>query len=301
MKNQTIIFLFCLAVFCSCGSSVNDNSINRRLFDNYNDTDKIRLEVNNAGMDLKVAKDDRFVWIYNIDNIKEVQADVNKAVDEILEKNKSICEYDIKSEWARVIICYFKKIPEKDKFNKALDLPFMDKGDAGYYTYNIYKYNGRPCWCNIVYGNEEVGNGTIIHEITHVLTRISYGGELPYKIDECLVKAISPFDPTLTFKKENTVTVVNYYSYSLGNYLKQKKDPSLDSLITDINKENINSYDAGCLFFRYVISEGKMRLVLDDYLKRKVLRTDIIEKIMGSDKVTIYKHFEKWLRQEKYI
>ena len=49
-------------------------------------------------MNLKVTKDDRFVWISNVDNIAEVQLNLKKYINEMLEQSKSICKYDIKKQ-----------------------------------------------------------------------------------------------------------------------------------------------------------------------------------------------------------
>ena len=146
VKNISFAIFF-LFLFVSC------SSLKQEYFRNYEDMEFYNSEIKKVPLNLKVIKDNRFVWITNLENISEEQNSINNALSEIIKQNNDLYVKDFDSKYTRFIVVALEKYEQFKDIQKVIGVE--PAGKYGAAIFNEMTIEGKKYLCGYLFVNKE--------------------------------------------------------------------------------------------------------------------------------------------------
>ncbi|MBU0716439.1 MAG: hypothetical protein KJ964_13875 [Verrucomicrobia bacterium] len=285
--------------------------MNQDLFRHSNDTESLQRYVEKFPLNLRVIKDNGFLWLTNIDSNQYEQ--IHETDEQLLTMFKyyrDIYRYNPLDNELKIIILYLKKSDELKKYSRQITGE-PQWGPYGYVVSDYLKPKLKRDYF-LICASEDVGTGTVLHEMVHILNwkNLPY---LPYWLDESLAKAVPPFDTTASYinHQSGKVTIVSYNALCLGEYLRTHNNKVVLSefiafgqkwpLLPIINKQSAMSSSLMALLWRYLDEREVWSDCLMEVEKQRYFDAAILETCLGESEPYIQYDFVEWLKLRKYL
>jgi len=285
-------------------------TVNRDLFGRSNDMESLQRYVEKFPLNLRVIKDNGFLWITNIDSNQYKQ--IHETDEQLRAMFKYYCDiyrYKPVDNELNIIILYLKKSDELKKYSRQITGE-PQWGPYGYVASDYLKPKLKRGYF-VICASEDVGTGTVLHEMVHILNwkNLPY---LPCWLDESLAKAVPPFETTVNYVNHQSgkVTKVSYNALCLGEYLKTHNNKVvLGEFISFgrkgryliINKQSAMSSSLMALLWRYLDEREVFPDCLMEVEKQRKLDVAILETCLGESEQQIQYDFVEWLKLRKYL
>ena len=282
VKNISFAILF-LFLFVSC------SSLKQEYFRNYEDMEFYNSEIKKVPLNLKVIKDNRFVWITNLENISEEQNSINNALSEIIKQNNDLYIKEFDSKYTRFIVVALEKYEQFKDIQKVIGVE--PAGKYGAAIFNEMTIEGKKYLCGYLFVNKEAGFGAALHEAVHILNKLNISGYLPGYFDEILTIAITPTRGIVEINNEK----MDYFKYCLREYGKKNPSVNISDLIKDAKSNVPFSQWITALFLRYTKEKGGLIALVNEVQAQKDLNTSVIEKSLEKNIENVNIEFKEWL------
>ncbi|MFH1074053.1 MAG: hypothetical protein V1752_03095 [Candidatus Firestonebacteria bacterium] len=147
-KNILVVILF-LFFLASC------SSLKQEHFRNYEDIGYFSNEIKKVPLNLKVMKDDRFVWITNLENISEEQNSINSVLFEIIKENGDLYVKNFDPKYTRFIVVALEKYEQFKDMQKIIGVEPVGKYGAA--VFNEMTIEGKKYLCGYLFVSKETG------------------------------------------------------------------------------------------------------------------------------------------------
>jgi hypothetical protein len=286
-------------------------AVNRDLFRRANDMESLQRYVAKIPLNLRVVKNNGFLWITNIDSNQYKQIhETDEQLLAMFKDYRDIYRYNLLDNELKVIILYLKKSDELKTYSRQITGE-PQWGPYGYVASDYLKPKLKRDYF-VICASEDVGAGTVLHEMAHILNwkNLPY---LPCWLDESLAKAIPPFDTTVSYINHSSgkVTKVSYNALCLGEYLRTHNNKVFLGefisfgrkwpLLPIINKQSAMASSLMALLWRYLDEREVLSDCLMEVEKQGKFDLAILETCLGESGQYIQYDFVEWLKLRKYL